>query len=153
MSRRPRLLRSNALYVVIDLDLIDSDDELMNNLFSESLEQTRKRPANPDLIDKNNVVDCEDYVCTICQEKLKQGSVCWKIKLCEHSFHSECLKPWTESNNTCPVCRIKLKKKRRVKRRKTSSGPTLNVFDRLYHDAKTRQVNKWLLNIVADMTD
>jgi len=25
---------------------------------------------------------------------------------CGHSLHNECLKPWTERANSCPICRI-----------------------------------------------
>ncbi len=24
---------------------------------------------------------------------------------CSHSFHSECIRPWAEKNNSCPLCR------------------------------------------------
>ena len=27
---------------------------------------------------------------------------------CGHIYHPDCLKPWLEQNNTCPVCRFDL---------------------------------------------
>jgi E3 ubiquitin-protein ligase RNF115/126 len=31
---------------------------------------------------------------------------------CGHIYHPECLKPWLETNHTCPVCRFELPKEK-----------------------------------------
>ena len=45
--------------------------------------------------------------CTIClfnyTEKTK------KITECSHTFHTECLDRWLETNNSCPLCRTELR--------------------------------------------
>jgi len=44
----------------------------------------------------------EDIECCICMEKNAQE---WIRTQCNHSFHRECLNNWTNTNNTCPICR------------------------------------------------
>ncbi|XP_031618558.1 E3 ubiquitin-protein ligase RNF181-like [Contarinia nasturtii] len=38
-----------------------------------------------------------------CNEKI------FKVMPCGHAFHSECLLPWLEKTNSCPMCRYELK--------------------------------------------
>jgi hypothetical protein len=44
----------------------------------------------------------EDLECCICMDKNAQE---WVRTRCSHSFHRECLNNWTNTNNTCPICR------------------------------------------------
>jgi hypothetical protein len=44
----------------------------------------------------------EDIECCICMDKNSQE---WIRTQCNHSFHRECLNNWTNTNNTCPICR------------------------------------------------
>jgi len=45
--------------------------------------------------------------CTVCQEDFKTEE--WATKLpCSHVFHKNCIEPWFENNNSCPVCRYEL---------------------------------------------
>lgn len=53
---------------------------------------------------KNNL---EPPMCTVCCENIlidKKGM----FMPCGHIYHPDCLKPWLEKNNTCPVCRFEL---------------------------------------------
>lgn len=45
--------------------------------------------------------------CTICHDDFVAGSKVAELP-CTHCFHSDCLFPWLETHNTCPVCRIEL---------------------------------------------
>ncbi|KAI8323891.1 hypothetical protein GQ54DRAFT_296470 [Martensiomyces pterosporus] len=49
--------------------------------------------------------------CTICNDDLeaKEDSTDVVTKLpCRHFFHRECVKPWLELHNTCPMCRFEV---------------------------------------------
>ena len=41
--------------------------------------------------------------CVICQENIDTQGV--SLPGCNHSFHSNCIVPWLQKNNECPVCR------------------------------------------------
>mmetsp|Transcript_54504 Transcript_54504/g.118021 ORF Transcript_54504/g.118021 Transcript_54504/m.118021 type:complete len:328 (+) Transcript_54504:93-1076(+) len=45
--------------------------------------------------------------CAICREGFALGDVLRKMP-CGHEFHNGCIVPWLRSNNTCPVCRLRL---------------------------------------------
>lgn len=52
--------------------------------------------------------------CTICRQSLNSYSIYAKdmnlseIKLytgiCGHTFHEECIRPWLQTQNKCPIC-------------------------------------------------
>lgn len=49
----------------------------------------------------------EAPMCTVCCEHIeltKKGM----FMPCGHVYHPDCLMPWLEKNNTCPVCRFEL---------------------------------------------
>jgi len=67
---------------------------------------TDNTPINPidnlqTLIITNNIID---DVCSICLEEFKYDEELKKLK-CAHIFHKECLEPWLDNNNKCPICR------------------------------------------------
>lgn len=43
--------------------------------------------------------------CAICLEDFKDGELCQVLPLCDHAFHSACIRPWLITNQTCPNCR------------------------------------------------
>lgn len=54
--------------------------------------------------------------CTICRCSLNTNSIYNQEKgidskivsgMCSHTFHSECIKPWVNQNNHCPICSAK----------------------------------------------
>jgi hypothetical protein len=57
--------------------------------------------------------------CTICRCNLNNDSIYASDKniesyvitgLCGHSFHYECITPWTKTQNSCPICSQKWNK-------------------------------------------
>ncbi|KAG2443600.1 hypothetical protein HXX76_001951 [Chlamydomonas incerta] len=48
-----------------------------------------------------------DSQCSVCTETLAAGD---EVQLlpCKHAYHPDCLKPWLEQNNSCPLCRKEL---------------------------------------------
>ena len=51
--------------------------------------------------------------CTICRQHLNNDSIYAVDKgirstisrgICGHKFHDECIKPWLQLNNRCPIC-------------------------------------------------
>lgn len=45
--------------------------------------------------------------CSVCMENFVKEDTLLKIG-CGHAFHKDCLLPWLQTNNTCPVCRHEL---------------------------------------------
>jgi E3 ubiquitin-protein ligase RNF115/126 len=43
--------------------------------------------------------------CGICLEKLSLETVVDKL-ICGHSFHCDCIHPWLDKSDTCPMCRM-----------------------------------------------
>lgn len=55
-------------------------------------------------------------VCPICLEKMTTFNIITKLP-CGHSFHNACITPWlTETSNSCPMCRTKVKSKSKIKK-------------------------------------
>jgi len=42
--------------------------------------------------------------CQVCFEKFGAEEKLNQLP-CKHLFHGECIRPWFETHNTCPVCR------------------------------------------------
>jgi len=51
----------------------------------------------------------EPPTCVVCVERIEIGKM-GMFMPCGHIFHPDCLKPWLEQNNSCPVCRFELPK-------------------------------------------
>lgn len=50
---------------------------------------------------------CSDSACPICKEDFVINQEIRKLA-CNHLYHSDCIMPWLQINNTCPVCRHQL---------------------------------------------
>jgi len=71
----------------------------------EVLEKMEDQNLNEDELlelKKTNSVDC-----SVCKDEFNLESKLVKLP-CKHYFHGECVKPWLEQRNSCPICRYEL---------------------------------------------
>ncbi|XP_061839388.1 E3 ubiquitin-protein ligase RNF115-like isoform X1 [Nerophis lumbriciformis] len=87
-------------------------DTVITELLGQ-LENTGPPPAEKDMISSLPTVciskeqkECR-LECTVCREEYSSGERVKKLP-CLHYFHSECIVPWLELHDTCPVCRKSL---------------------------------------------
>ena len=105
--------------------------EMVRRISEQEAERTRlKNKANPDVVAKLPVIKIEEKhckstpavgkirakkdqleppTCAVCVEHISLGKK-GMFMPCGHIYHPDCLKPWLEGNNTCPVCRFELPK-------------------------------------------
>ncbi|TNV75892.1 hypothetical protein FGO68_gene3600 [Halteria grandinella] len=77
------------------IDVLKQNDEGLNNEKWESLTETVFRDDAP-----NKYLEC--YVC---QEEFNNGNAL-KVLGCSHMFHKDCIRPWFDKRDTCPLCRV-----------------------------------------------
>ncbi|KAM6899287.1 E3 ubiquitin-protein ligase RNF115 [Xenentodon cancila] len=87
-------------------------DSVITELLGQ-LENTGPPPAEKEMISSLPTVciseeqtDCR-LECPVCREEYSSGEYVRKLP-CLHYFHSECIVPWLELHDTCPVCRKSL---------------------------------------------
>jgi hypothetical protein len=93
-------------------------NRLKNKAKSESVNQLpiikieekhcKNAPSGPGKL-RASKMNLEAPTCVVCVEKIEIGMK-GMFMPCGHIFHPDCLKPWLETNNTCPVCRFELPK-------------------------------------------
>jgi len=89
---------------------------LLDNLVSQLLEEAQESakgppPASKSFIQKlptltENALN-DNASCSICKESLAKNVVNNQVVElpCKHQYDRDCLVPWLELHNTCPVCR------------------------------------------------
>tara|TARA_B110000285_G_C14806279_1_gene459860 strand:+ start:338 stop:661 length:324 start_codon:yes stop_codon:yes gene_type:complete len=58
---------------------------------------------------KKGKKELEPPTCAVCCEQIKLQTK-GMFMPCGHIYHPDCLKPWLETNNSCPICRFELPK-------------------------------------------
>lgn len=59
----------------------------------------------PLLLKKETITLNQNETCTICLETFKKNDII-SILNCNHRYHHDCIKRWTEKERTCPLCRV-----------------------------------------------
>lgn len=52
------------------------------------------------------VVNSQNEECCICMDI--DNNIEWSMLACDHKFHRKCISQWLRSNQTCPICRIRI---------------------------------------------
>jgi hypothetical protein len=69
----------------------------------------KKNKIFPIIFNKNNI-KFNTNECSICISKFDNN----RINLpCGHNFHSNCILNWFEKDMSCPICRLKIKFKKK----------------------------------------
>ena len=71
----------------------------------KKIKNNRSSDINIDSL--NTLIVCNelpDNNCSICLEDFKDEDILKKLN-CNHIFHKECLTPWLNDHNNCPLCR------------------------------------------------
>ncbi|TPX69846.1 hypothetical protein SpCBS45565_g02236 [Spizellomyces sp. 'palustris'] len=102
----------------------EAQQTLLDNLISQLLEEANasakgKPPASKKFIHNLPTVEIRnekiDATCSVCVESFfshhtslgtaPTSKAIAKQLPCHHRFHAECIVPWLELHNTCPICR------------------------------------------------
>ncbi|KAI7900224.1 uncharacterized protein BX663DRAFT_488441 [Cokeromyces recurvatus] len=102
----------------------DADQEqFLDNLVSQLLEESQSNakgppPASRRFIDTLPVVKQDklnsDETCIICKDNLKTSESIITQMPCGHYFDRDCIVPWLELHNTCPLCRFEVETEKKV---------------------------------------
>ena len=89
-------------------------EELIQELAENESDRYGTPPASrtaveglPDVVVDDKVLGSDLAQCAVCQEDFEKDMVVKQMP-CKHVYHSECLLPWLELHNSCPVCRYEL---------------------------------------------
>ncbi|WOH15744.1 hypothetical protein DCAR_0935288 [Daucus carota subsp. sativus] len=61
----------------------------------------------PDVVVDDKLLRSDSAQCAVCQDDFEKDMVVKQMP-CKHVYHSQCLLPWLELHNSCPVCRHEL---------------------------------------------
>ena len=88
---------------------------LIGHAFLQPVRRNYEHPTDKNIlnelpentIDDVSKLDNEKKNCLICLDDFKIGDKTTVLP-CIHFFHSNCIKMWLKSQNTCPICKFKL---------------------------------------------
>ncbi|CAO3594858.1 unnamed protein product [Absidia cylindrospora] len=116
------LFRQHQLQMQADGDA--NQEQFLDNLVSQLLEESQSNAKGPPPASKRfmmslpniakNLVSSEE-TCIICKDVLQSSQDKVTKMPCGHYFDQECLLPWLQLHNTCPMCRFKVETEEQVK--------------------------------------
>ncbi|RWR95850.1 E3 ubiquitin-protein ligase AIP2 [Cinnamomum micranthum f. kanehirae] len=97
-------------------DLQDLDSVIEASLQEIGAGPQRPPPASKEVVAKLPIITVTDDIlvrlgseteCAVCREKMVINDKMQELP-CKHLFHPDCLKPWLDEHNSCPICRHEL---------------------------------------------
>ena len=95
-----------------DLSLIDLIHTTLNGTLHNTTIPNLSDPVivrpSAEEVDHNTtieIMDSEEEICAICQDRMEPGSEVRCLNACDHRFHIGCIDTWFQGNVRCPVCR------------------------------------------------
>ena len=94
----------------------DEVDNIINQLMINDTNKYGNPPASKNAIEKLQKCKIDikklkefgiENSCAVCKEEFTVGEECILMP-CQHHFHDNCLLPWLNERNSCPVCRYEL---------------------------------------------
>ncbi|KAJ4803380.1 RING/U-box superfamily protein [Rhynchospora pubera] len=61
----------------------------------------------PDVKVTEQMMETDDAQCAVCMDSFEPGYTAKQMP-CKHIYHPDCILPWLELHNSCPVCRFEL---------------------------------------------
>ena len=122
-NRRADLFRRRANHIVEFLAnyfLVQNNSDNLDNIISHIMLHDTNKYGNPPAA-KKAVESLKKYKineekikefgfensCAVCKDEFNIGEECLSMP-CNHYFHGDCLIPWLNERNSCPVCRYEL---------------------------------------------
>lgn len=81
-----------------------SDNNLseINGMFQQKV---KNPPAAKDFLANLKTTKKDSDQCPVCLLSFNSRSLVKELPKCKHCFHADCIIPWLEKTNTCPLCR------------------------------------------------
>eukprot|EP00252_Welwitschia_mirabilis_P001093 TRINITY_DN11051_c0_g1_i1.p1 TRINITY_DN11051_c0_g1~~TRINITY_DN11051_c0_g1_i1.p1 ORF type:complete len:409 (+),score=68.44 TRINITY_DN11051_c0_g1_i1:515-1741(+) len=93
----------------------DAGYEILLQNFAENDDTQRGAPPAaksaveglPCVVISKEQADSDAALCAICKEMIPEGAIGKQLP-CSHLYHGDCIIPWLNSRNSCPICRFEL---------------------------------------------